>query len=100
MTTSDLDGDDEEGAFCFYVGVEPTEEQAELCALFDDAEEPPPTAQPTEPADSPTATPMPPDNGAGDDNGDGFPVAAIIGIIAGVIVVLGASAAVVRMRRR
>ena len=97
LTTSDLDGDDEEGAFCFYVAVEPTVEQEAECALFDDHA---PATLTTEPADSPTATTIPPDNGADDDNGDGFPAAAIIGIIAGVVVVLGAGAAAVWLRRR
>lgn len=102
MTTSDLDGDDDEGAFCFYVAAEPTAEQEAECALFDDdapATQTPPDAQPTEPADSPTATAIPADNGADDDDGGGIPVAAIVAIIAGVVVVLGAGAAAVWMRR-
>ena len=102
MTTSDLDGDDDEGAFCFYVAVEPTAEQEAECALFDDDAPATPTtadAQPTEPADSPTATTIPADNGADDDDGGGFSAAVIVAIIAGVVVVLGAGVAVVWMRR-
>lgn len=97
MTTSDLDGDGEEGAFCFYVAVEPTAEQEAECELLDDdapATQTTADAQPTESGDSPTATTILPDNGADDDNGDGFPVAATIAIIAGAIVVLGAGVGV------
>ncbi len=101
MTTSDLDGDDEEGAFCYYAGVEPTEEQEAECAPFDDdapATQTTPDAQPTAPDDNPTATTIPVENGADDDDGGGFPATAIVAIIV-VIAALGAGATAVWMRR-
>lgn len=96
MTTSDIDGDDDEGAFCFYVAVEPTAEQQAECAEF--ADEPLETAtqgaQSTEPAAtqadgqptevSPTA--VPPD-GPGDGDDGGTNVGLIVAIVVGVIVV-------------
>ncbi len=100
MTTSDLDGDDDEGAFCFYVAVGPTAEQEAECALFDDdvpATQTPPGAQPTVPAAGASPTVAAADNDTDDSDGGGFPVAAIVAIIAGVVVVLGAGA--VWMRR-
>ena len=103
MTTSDFDGDREEGAFCFYVAVEPTDEQDAECALFDDdapATQTTSDAQPTEPADGPTATTIPPDNGADDDDDAGFPIGVTIGVIVGVVVALGVGVAVVWMRRQ
>lgn len=36
MITSDIDGDADEGAFCFYVAVEPTAEQEVVCPEFEE----------------------------------------------------------------
>jgi methionine-rich copper-binding protein CopC len=94
MTTSDEDGDTDEGAFCFYVAVEPTAEQQAECAQFDEEE---PTATPVDqPATAAGATPTaedaqptataPPADGGGDDGG--APMAAIIGGVIGGVVVL------------
>ncbi len=102
MTTSDIDGDDDEGAFCFYAGVEPTDEQAAECAVFDEDILPTPTDRPAEPtadgadtpvaAASPTPVVAPPANG--DSGDDSFPLAAAIAIIIGAVVLVGAAAAV------
>lgn len=106
MTTSDIDGDDDEGSFCFYAGVEPTDEQAAECAVFDEDLPPTPTQRPMQPTAggghtpvsavtiTPAGTPAvaAPENG---DSGDGsFPLAAAIAIIAGAVVLVGAAAAV------
>ena len=102
MTTSDLDGDDDEGAFCFYVAAEPTAEQEAECALLDDdapATQTTLDAQPTAPAAGALPTVAAADNDTDGSDGGGFPVAAIVAIIAGVVVVLGAGAAAVWMRR-
>ena len=94
MTTSFEDGDTDDGAFCFYIAVEPTAgQQAECAALGDDSETPGATAGPTEPAvGSPTAPAVSPtatEPAATDDSDDdGAPTGAIIGgIVAGVVVV-------------
>src|SRR3989304_4591495 len=56
-TTSDEDGDTDEGAFCFYVGVEPTDEQAAEWAAFGEETEAPPTQSLTTPTSPPTVVP-------------------------------------------
>ncbi len=101
MTTSDLDGDDDDGAFCFYVAVEPTAEQEAECALFDDdapATQAPPDAQPTAPAAGASPTVAAADNDTDGSDGGGFPVAAIVAIIV-VVAALGMGAAAFWMRR-
>lgn len=99
MTTSDEDGDTDEGAFCFYLRVEPTAEQAAECAAFAEEEgEASPTAAaatpteraavdtPTEAGAAPTSTAGPPE-GEGDDDG-GVPAVAVVGGAIGGVVVL------------
>ena len=106
MSTSFEDGDTDDGAFCFYIGVEPTAEQEAECAAFSGVgQTPAPTAQPTEPSvasptvpvEQPTATETAP----GDDSEDGTPTGAIVGgIIAGVVVVALIGGGVVVWLRR
>ena len=111
MTTSDLDDDDDSGAFCFYVGAEPAVEQAAECAAFNEAEAPTSTAasQPTEPPAGETATAPPPadttptavapDADGSDDDG-GVSAGLVIGIIAGIVaIVVVAGGAAVWLRR-
>jgi methionine-rich copper-binding protein CopC len=95
-TTSFEDSDTDDGAFCFYIAVEPTAEQQAECAAFSGVgQTPAPTAQPTEPAgasptapgEQPTATAVP-SNGDSDDDGGTNTGAIIGGIIAGVVVVV------------
>lgn len=98
MTTSDEDGDTDEGAFCFYVGVEPTVDQQAECAALADEENPTATASlstPTANQVEPTATTAPAPNDASDDGGVPT-VALVIGAIAGaaVVVVVGGAVAV------
>jgi methionine-rich copper-binding protein CopC len=89
---SDADGDPYEGAFSFYVGVEPTEEDRAADAALQDDEETPVATTPVEP--SPTAgdqaTPEPTAGGNGDDADDGGDNNALIwvgaAILAGVII--------------
>ncbi len=91
MTTSDQDGEADDGAFCFYVGVEPTADQEAECAAFDDDAPPVPTdtaAEPTIPADDPAPTVVAPSDGDGDDDGSNT------GLIVGIIVVIVAVAVV------
>ncbi|MEX0785687.1 MAG: copper resistance protein CopC [Dehalococcoidia bacterium] len=110
-TLSDLDDDDDSGAFCFYVAVEPSAAQADECAAFD-AEEDEPTAAP--PSEEPTeadgeATPTtagpapttspPPDGTDGDDDG-GLSSGVIVAIVLGVIVVVVAVGAAAYWLRR
>ncbi len=107
MTTSDEDGDTDDGAFCFYVAVDPTAEQEAECAAFGDGEddgtiiapfatatEPEAPATPTgAPVATPTAGP-PGDDTTADDDG-GVPTAVVVGAIAGaavLIVIVGAVA--------
>lgn len=106
MTTSDEDGDTDEGAFCFYVVVGPSPEQQAECAAFAEEEDETPTEgaapdTPTEPA-AETPTEVAPED-TDDENDDGAPVAAIvgavIGVVAVVIVVAGGGLLLVRRRR-
>jgi methionine-rich copper-binding protein CopC len=101
-TLSFEDGDDDEGAFCFYVAVQPTTEQAAECAAFDENEEPTGAASitPGGTTEEPTAvatvseSPQPsPTTIAPSDDDDDPPVAAIFGAIIGGAVVLGIVAA-------
>jgi methionine-rich copper-binding protein CopC len=101
-TLSFEDGDDDEGAFCFYVAVEPTAAQQAECAAFDEDEEPTGAASVTpggtteEPTTAATVseTPQPsPTTIAPSDDDDDPPVAAIVGAIIGGAVVLGIVAA-------
>ena len=110
-TTSDEDGDEAEGAFCFYVGVEPTAEQQAECAAFAEATEAPPTQSLTTPTSPltvvpatetgapppPTAVAKPP---SGDDGG-GAPIGAIVGGAVGgaVIVAIIVGGVVIWLRR-
>lgn len=89
MTTSDVDGEVDDGAFCFYAGVEPTAEQEAECAAFEE-EAPPAPTQPTDQADDPTPTVA---ASSASEDGDGSNTGLIVVII--VIVVASAAAAVV-----
>ena len=94
---SDEDGERDEGAFCFYVGVEPTAAQAAECAAFDEEDG---TAPPTVPAptatepSAPTATePAPVPTATAtlenpDEDGGGAPIGAIVGGVIGAVVVV------------
>jgi len=110
-TTSDADGDTDEGAFCFYVGVEPTAGQAAACAALA-GDETPPALTPTEPAavasptalaptSAPTTVAITPTTEAPDEDDDGIPTAAIVGGAIGgaVVLVLIISGAVIWLRR-
>lgn len=109
-TLSDLDDEEDSGAFCFYVAVEPTAAQADECAAFDTAEEEPtatsPSEEPTDAAgdttpmaEEPTATTVAPTDGTEDDDG-GVSGGVIVAIVAGVIVVVVAVGAAAYWMRR
>jgi methionine-rich copper-binding protein CopC len=110
-TLSDEDVEADEGAFCFYVAVQPTaDQQAECAALAGEEEGPTPTAaaavtptqaaaQPmaTQTAGAPTATP----GGTTEDDDDGAPTGLIIaGAVAGAAVALAAVGGVAIWLRR
>jgi len=98
MTTSDEDGEADEGAFCFYVGVEATAEQETECASFASEEEPTETSAPRA-----TATAAPTSGTTESDDGGGATVAIVVGVIVGVAalaVVVGGGAAWLRRGRR
>ncbi len=89
MTTSDIDGDDDEGAFCFYVGVEPAADQEAECAEFADELPPTPTRVDDQPAD-PTPTVTAPVDGSDDDGSNaGLIIGIIVAVVAAVAVVGG-----------
>lgn len=102
------DGDSGEGAFCFYLAVEPTAAQQAECAAFAEEE---PTAATTSvsspeasatPVVSETPQPSPtPTIAPSSDDDNGAPVGLIIGgIIAGVVVLaIAGGAAVIWLRR-
>jgi len=101
MTTSDADGDTDDGAFCFYVTVGPSPEQQAECAAL--AEEPAPTAAggTAEPTAEPTAAPTADDTPPAED-GDGGSTRVILGAIAGVVaavLLVGAAYALWQRRR-
>lgn len=111
MATSDEDGDTDEGAFCYYVAVQPTAEQQAECATFVEAETPvatsvgatataaTPTTAGSETTIAPTPTIVTP--ATEDDGGSGAPTGAIIGgIIAGAVAVVIIVGAVVIWLRR
>ncbi|MEX2159790.1 MAG: copper resistance protein CopC [Dehalococcoidia bacterium] len=97
QTLSDTDGDDDTGAFCFYVQTEPTQPQRDECAAFAGEEgetpaatggatEAAPTTEATVPAIEPTSTPV---VSTGSDDDSGVSSAVIIaGIIVGGVVIL------------
>ena len=105
QTLSDEDGDSADGAFCFYIQVQPTAGQQAECASFAPQETPAPTqaeasptaggATPTTAAETPAASPSPTpvsDGGGGGGSNTGAIVAGVIvGVIAAVVVVGGAA---------
>lgn len=106
---SDEDGDAAEGAFSFYVGVQPTEADLAADAALEDIGEQetpaasptsgaPPTAAPTTPAASATATPAAEGDDDDDDGGNTGMIVAIVVIVVLVAVVAGGAA--VRLRRQ
>jgi hypothetical protein len=88
-TLSFEDGDDDEGAFCFYIQSQPTAAQQETCAPFDEDAEPTGTAAAGATATlaaEPTAS-----GGSDDDDDEGNnTTAAIAGVIIAVAAVGGA----------
>jgi methionine-rich copper-binding protein CopC len=99
MTTSDADGETDDGALCFYVVVAPSPEQQAECAAFaEEEEEPMATAGTTvEPTAAPTADDTPPP-----EDGDGGSTRVIVGAIVGVVaaVLLAGAAYALWQRRR
>lgn len=102
------DGDAEEGAFCFYVGVQPTAAQQTECAAFAEEE---PTAAATavsspEASATPVATasetPQPSPTVAASSNDDGGANTGLIigGVIGGAVVLAIVGGAVVIWLRR
>ena len=102
MTTSDEDGDSDDGAFCFYVNAETSTEMAAECAALADEEESTATASlgtPTAGRAEATATTAPVPNDANDDGGVST-VALVIGAIAVAAVVVAVGGAVAVWLRR
>lgn len=88
-TVSDADGDPDTGAFCFYVGVQPTAAQQAECASFEPTPVPTiaaATASSSPAATQPAVTPAPTadDTPSGDDGGSSR--AVIVGIVIGAII--------------
>ena len=107
MTLSDEDGDTANGAFCFYVGVQPTAaQQAECSALAGGTETPTPNVGAASGTPTPTAaaaTPAPTATSSGDSGGGGggIPAVAVVGVvIAAAVVVVGIGGAVAMWLRR
>ncbi|MBI4570673.1 MAG: copper resistance protein CopC [Chloroflexi bacterium] len=102
-TLSDEDGDDDSGAFCFYVAVEPTVAQQVECAELAGEEDASPTPGATATGGatqaSPVATATPADGG-GNDGGGGLNGALIGGVIGGVAAVAVVGAGLVLWQRR
>lgn len=106
QSLSDADGDDDEGAFCFYVVVQPTAEQAAECAALAATEEPEATgtagagtpsaatAEPTAAEATPTAI-APTDDDDNDSN-----TGVIVGIVVAVAVVVVVAGGVAFYLRR
>lgn len=99
MTLSDEDGESDDGAFCFYVAVEPIDAQQAECAALAGAEDASPTPGTTATGEPPVATATPPDGGAEGDGG-GSNGALIGGVIGGVAAVAVVGAAFVLWQRR
>ncbi len=101
MTTSDEDGDTDEGAFCFYVAVQPfIDQQAECAALAEEEEEATPTAGGATATAQATVTPIVVPGDSVDVDGDDAPVVAIVvGVSAGVAVLVALAGAAVWLRR-
>lgn len=113
MTTSFDDGEPDDGAFCFYVGVEPTAEQSAECRALDEEQglTPKPTVAGPEATDTPAPTPTvvpvtpteaaPTPDEASDDDDDGSSTGIIIGVVIGIVVlVVVVGGAAVWLRRR
>lgn len=103
MTLSDEDGESDDGAFCFYVAVEPTEAQQAECAALAEEEEPAPTTA----GGTPTVTEITPqpaataaDAGDGDGDGGGSNGAIVGSVIGGVAAVAVVGVGFVLWRRR
>ena len=87
MTTSDEDGDTDDSAFCFYVGVQPAAAQQAECASFEPTEVPTGAAtEPASPAATEQLTPAPTSDDTPSADDDGGSTGLIIGVVAGVIV--------------
>ena len=108
-TVSDGDGDEAEGAFCFYVGTQPNSSQTAECLALEatPASEAtivgtgtPSTAEATSattPEASPTVAPV--DNSGDNGSNTGAIVGGIIGGIAAVVVLVGGVAFYMRRSR-
>lgn len=98
MTTSDEDGDTDEGAFCFYVVVTPTAEQQAECAALAEEEATPTAAATATPGATLTAAPS--DGAADSGGGGGAPVGAIVGgVVGAAALVVAIAGAALWMRR-
>lgn len=108
-TLSDIDGEEDSGAFCFYVQTEPTQAQRDECAAFaeqegetpvatGDATEAAPTPEATQPVTEATSTPV---ASTSSDDDSGVSSAVIIaGIIVGGVVILAIVAGAFILLRR
>ncbi len=89
MSTSDIDGDTDDGAFCFYVGVEPRAEQEAECAEFEQDGPVAPMLVDDQPLD-PTPTTTAPSGGVGDDGSNtGLIIGIVVAVSAAVVIVGG-----------
>jgi methionine-rich copper-binding protein CopC len=84
---SDTDGDSAEGAFSFYIGVQPTAEDLAADAALEEAGEeatPTPTTGAATPGTTPpvSSTATPPAGNDDDDGGSGTTIAIVIGVVA------------------
>jgi methionine-rich copper-binding protein CopC len=94
-TTSDEDGEEDSGAFCFYLGVQPTAAQQAECASF--APTPVPTIAAATASGSPVATqtptptaaPTPGSTSSGASSSTGV-VLGVVGVIVAVVIAGGA----------
>jgi copper transport protein len=96
MTTSDEDGHTEEGAFCFYLGVQPTAAQQAECASFEPT--PVPTIAAATASSSPVSTQTAPatavptsanTTGGGGGSSTGLVIGIVVGVIVAVVIVGG-----------
>jgi methionine-rich copper-binding protein CopC len=110
LNLSDEDGDSDEGAYCFYVAVQPTPEQQAECAAFAEEEGPAPSAGAASPTagavasatqaeTGPTATPADATEDGDDDGGSNVALIVTV-IVVGALVVLAAVAGVAFWLRR